>query len=113
MFADKTYGVPPEQVNGSSGVPNIRPSTRLPSWSNWPKVLSSTMVPGKPEGINHFIGRQPFSPSVIPMAIKKCWNGPPIVRAPCFMGLVHHTDAVREYALRSRLIGGQTRQGAR
>ena len=59
-FADKTYGIPPEQVIGSSGVTKYQMWDASPVLIKQPKVLFVDDGPGKPEGINHFIGRQPI-----------------------------------------------------
>ena len=73
-FADKTYGIPSEQVIGSSGVTQYAMWDASPVLIKMPKVLFVDDGPGKPEGINHFIGRQP--PSAIPTATRRCWSGP-------------------------------------
>jgi phosphoglycolate phosphatase-like HAD superfamily hydrolase len=97
-FADKTYGVPPEQVIGSSGVTQYQMWDAAPVLVKLPKVLFVDDGPGKPEGINHFIGRQPIFAFGNSDGDKEMleWTG--YCRRLCFMGLVHHTDAVREYA---------------
>src|ERR1700745_4280376 len=59
-FADKTYGIPAEQVIGSSGGHKYGTWDEKPVLIKEPKVLFVDNGPGKPEGINHFIGRQPI-----------------------------------------------------
>ena len=54
--------------------------------------------PGKPVGINRFIGRRPifaFGNSDGDLQMLQ-WTA--AGEGPRFMGLVHHTDAAREYA---------------
>ena len=51
-FADKTYGVPPEQVIGSSGVTQYQMWDASPVLIKMPKVLFVDDGPGKPVGIN-------------------------------------------------------------
>jgi len=97
-FADKTYGVPPEQVIGSSGVTKYQMWDASPVLVKEPKVLFVDDGPGKPEGINHFIGRQPIFAFGNSDGDKEMLEWTAFCRRLCFMGLVHHTDAVREYA---------------
>jgi phosphoglycolate phosphatase-like HAD superfamily hydrolase len=97
-FADKTYGVPPEQVIGSSGVTQYQMWDASPVLVKMPKVLFIDDGPGKPESINHFIGRQPIFAFGNSDGDKEMLEWTSFCRRLCFMGLVHHTDAVREYA---------------
>jgi phosphoglycolate phosphatase-like HAD superfamily hydrolase len=97
-FADKTYGVPPEQVIGSSGVTQYGTWDEKPVLIKMPKVLFVDDGPGKPEGINHFIGRQPIFAFGNSDGDKEMLEWTAACERLCFMGLVHHTDAVREYA---------------
>ena len=97
-FADKTYGVPPEQVIGSSGVTQFQMWDASPVLIKEPKVLFVDDGPGKPEGINHFIGRQPIFAFGNSDGDKEMLEWTAACQKLCFMGLVHHTDAVREYA---------------
>jgi hypothetical protein len=59
-----------------------------------PKV---DFIDHKPVAINKFIGRRRSSLSATPTAINRCCNGPR-PGAARLMGLVHHTDAEREWA---------------
>jgi phosphoglycolate phosphatase-like HAD superfamily hydrolase len=97
-FADKTYGIPPEQVIGSSGVTQYGTWDEKPVLIKMPKVLFVDDGPGKPEGINHFIGRQPIFAFGNSDGDKEMLEWTAACERLCFMGLVHHTDAVREYA---------------
>jgi len=96
-FADKTYGIPPEQVIGSSGVTQYQMWDASPVLVKQPKVLFVDDGPGKPEGINHFIGRQPIFAFGNSDGDKEMLEWTAVCQHLCFMGLVHHTDAVREY----------------
>ncbi len=98
VFADKTYGVPPEQVIGSSGVTQYQTFDEAPVLVKLPKVLFVDDGPGKPEGINHFIGRQPIFAFGNSDGDKEMLEWTAYCKGACFMGLVHHTDAEREYA---------------
>jgi hypothetical protein len=65
---------------------------------NQPKVLFIDDGPGKPEGINHVIGRQPIFAFGNSDGDKQMLEWTAACKRLCFMGLVHHTDAEREYA---------------
>jgi len=98
-FAEHVYGIPPEQVIGSSGV------TRLGAGADGkPVLLKEAKIEfiddgaGKPAGINRFIGRRPilaFGNSDGDLQMLE-WTA--AGDGPRFMGLVHHTDADREWA---------------
>jgi hypothetical protein len=60
LFADKTYGVPPEQVVGSSGETQYKMRDETPVLMKLPKVEFVDDGSGKPVGINRFIGRRPI-----------------------------------------------------
>jgi phosphoglycolate phosphatase-like HAD superfamily hydrolase len=97
-FTEKTYGIPPEQVIGSSGVTEYQTWDASPVLIKQPKVLFVDDGPGKPEGINHFIGRQPIFAFGNSDGDKEMLEWTAFCQRLCFMGLIHHTDAVREYA---------------
>jgi len=97
-WTEKVYGIPPEQVVGSS-------STTKFEWRDGKPVLLRLPEPGfiddgrgKPVGINLHIGRRPVfafgnSDGDLQMLQWTAAGG-----GARFMGLVHHTDAVREWA---------------
>ena len=60
VFADKTYGVPPEQVVGSTCVTEFQVWQASPVLMTLPNVDCVDDGPGKPVGINKFIGRRPI-----------------------------------------------------
>jgi phosphoglycolate phosphatase-like HAD superfamily hydrolase len=97
-FADKTYGIPPEQVIGSSGVTEYQMWDASPVLIKMPKVLFVDDGPGKPEGIDHFLGRRPIFAFGNSDGDKEMLEWTAAGDGLRFMGLVHHTDAVREYA---------------
>ena len=63
-----------------------------------PKVEFVDDGPGKPVGINRFIGRRPIFAFGNSDGDKEMLEWTAAGDGPRFMGLVHHTDAVREYA---------------
>ena len=98
-WAEKVYGIPPEQVIGSSGVVKLQMDAGgKPSLLKTPKIEFVDEGPGKPVGINRFIGRRPifaFGNSDGDLQMLQ-WTA--AGAGARFMGLVHHTDAEREYA---------------
>jgi phosphoglycolate phosphatase-like HAD superfamily hydrolase len=98
-WTEKVYGIPPEQVVGSSAETKfeIAPGGGA-SLIKLPKVEFIDDGPGKPVGINRFIGRRPifaFGNSDGDLQMLQ-WTASG--SGPRFMGIVHHTDAEREYA---------------
>ncbi len=98
-WMEKVYGVPPEQVVGSSGVVKFQIGTNgKPELLKLPKVEFIDDGPGKPVGINRFIGRRPifaFGNSDGDLQMLQWTTAGERAR---FAGIVHHTDAEREYA---------------
>jgi phosphoglycolate phosphatase-like HAD superfamily hydrolase len=98
-WVEKAYGIPPEQVVGSSGVTKLEMGANgEPELMKEPKVEFVDDGPGKPVGINRFIGRRPifaFGNSDGDLQMLQ-WTA--AGSGARFMGLVHHTDAEREYA---------------
>ena len=78
-----------------------------------PKVLFVDDGPGKPVGINHFIGRRPIFAFGNSDGDKEMLEWTAAGDGLRFMGIVHHTDAVREYAYDRDSERRQARQGAR
>ncbi len=99
VWADKAYGIPPEQVVGSSGVVKFElGADGKPVLMKLAKVEFVDDGPGKPVGVNRFIGRRPilaFGNSDGDWRDAAMDDG----RAGCALaGIVHHPDSVREYA---------------
>jgi phosphoglycolate phosphatase-like HAD superfamily hydrolase len=98
-WTEKVYGIPPEQVVGSSGVVKFQTSPDgRPELLKLAKIEFVDDGPGKPVGINRFIGRRPifaFGNSDGDLAMLQWTMAGKGLR---FAGLVHHTDATREYA---------------
>jgi phosphoglycolate phosphatase-like HAD superfamily hydrolase len=99
VWTEKAYGIPPEQVVGSSGVVKFEiGADGKPVLMKLPKVEFVDDGPGKPVGINRFIGRRPifaFGNSDGDLQMLQWTVAGPGAR---FAGIVHHTDAAREYA---------------
>jgi phosphoglycolate phosphatase-like HAD superfamily hydrolase len=98
VFAESVYGIPPEQVVGSSVVTQFVANSGHPQLIKQPQVEFIDDGAGKPSGINRFIGRRPiiaFGNSDGDQAMLQ-WTAAGL--GPRLVGLVHHTDEVREYA---------------
>lgn len=98
-FAERVYGIPPEQVVGSSGVVKFDlGADAMPRLTKEAKIEFIDDGPGKPVGINRFIGRRPifaFGNSDGDLQMLQYTSAGKGAR---FAGLVHHTDADREWA---------------
>ncbi|GLS29526.1 Phosphoserine phosphatase [Mesorhizobium albiziae] len=97
-FAEKAYGIPPEQVVGSAGVTKFELRDGVPVLVKESKIEFIDDGPGKPSGINNFIGRRPifaFGNSDGDQQMLEWTAAGPGAR---FIGIVHHTDADREWA---------------
>jgi phosphoglycolate phosphatase-like HAD superfamily hydrolase len=98
-WTERVYGIPPEQVVGSSGEVKYRfGADGEPELLKIAKIEFVDDGPGKPVGINRFIGRRPifaFGNSDGDLQMLQWTMAGKGLR---FAGLVHHTDAEREYA---------------
>jgi phosphoglycolate phosphatase-like HAD superfamily hydrolase len=107
-WVEKAYGIPPEQVVGSSGVTSLQMGANgKPELMKEPKIEFVDDGPGKPVGINRFIGRRPifsFGNSDGDLQMLQ-WTA--AGSGARFMGLVHHTDAAREYAYDRKSVSGR------
>jgi haloacid dehalogenase-like hydrolase len=98
LFTEEVYGVPPEQVVGSSLVTKFEERDGKFVLLRQPKVFFLDDGPGKPEGIHRHIGRRPvmaFGNSDGDLQMLQWTTGG---AGPRFGLVVHHTDAEREYA---------------
>jgi phosphoglycolate phosphatase-like HAD superfamily hydrolase len=97
-FAEKVYGVPPEQVIGSSIETKWEMRDGKPVLMRLPKVAFIDDKTGKPVGIERFIGRRPLLAFGNSDGDQQMLEWTAAGRGLRFMGLVHHTDEGREYA---------------
>jgi len=105
VWMEKVYGIPPEQVVGSSIVTKFEMVAGVPVLTRLPKVDFIDDHEGKPVGIDMHIGRRPIaafgnSDGDLPM-LQWAAIGP----GSRFGLLVHHTDSVREYAYERSSLG--------
>jgi phosphoserine phosphatase len=97
-WAEKAYGIPPEQVVGSSGKTKFEIRDGLPVLTKLSAVDFIDDKDGKPVGINQHIGRRPiaaFGNSDGDLQMLQ-WTGAGSGSRFCLY--VQHTDAEREYA---------------
>ncbi len=98
-WVEEVYGIPPEQVVGSSIVTTFEMRDGKPVLIREPKLNFNDDKAGKPVGINQHIGRHPIfafgnSDGDLQMLQWTTMAG----KGKRFAGIVHHTDAEREFA---------------
>jgi phosphoglycolate phosphatase-like HAD superfamily hydrolase len=97
-WVEKVYGIPPEQVVGSSIKTKFEQRDGRPVLVRLPEVDFVDDQAGKPVGIHKFIGRRPiaaFGNSDGDLQMLQWTCAAPGAR---FCLIVHHTDADREWA---------------
>ncbi len=105
-FAEKVYGIPPEQVVGSSGKQKFELRGGTPVLLKLPAVDFVDDKEGKPVGIQRFIGRRPILAFGNSDGDHQMLQWTAAGSGARFMGLIHHTDPEREWAYdRSSHIG--------
>lgn len=97
-FAEKVYGIPPEQVVGSVGKQAYEVRNGVPVIVKLPAVDFVDDKEGKPLGIQRVIGRRPIAAFGNSDGDHQMLQWTAAGDGARFMGLVHHTDAVREWA---------------
>jgi phosphoglycolate phosphatase-like HAD superfamily hydrolase len=98
-WTERVYGIPPEQVVGSSGLVKLETGANgKPELIKLPKIEFIDDGPGKPVGINRSIGRRPIFAFGNSDGDLQMLQWTMAGNGPRFAGLVHHTDATREYA---------------
>jgi phosphoserine phosphatase len=98
-FAEKRYGIPPEQIVGSRITTKFERRDGMPILFRLPEVSFVDDGPGKPVGIDQNIGRRPvaaFGNSDGDLEMLQ-WTTEAGDRRRLGV-VVHHTDAEREYA---------------
>jgi phosphoglycolate phosphatase-like HAD superfamily hydrolase len=98
VFTERIYGIPPEQVVGSSSVLKFVMRDGKPVLMKEPKIFFIDDKEGKPVGIEQFIGRRPIFAFGNSDGDQQMLEWTAAGSGLRFMGLVHHTDALREWA---------------
>jgi len=97
-FAEETYGIPPEQVVGSSSKMKYEIKDGTPLLFRLPEVQFIDDKQGKPIGIETFIGRRPIAAFGNSDGDQQMLEYTGAGNGTRLMMLVHHDDAKREYA---------------
>ncbi|WP_271894421.1 HAD family hydrolase [Candidatus Phyllobacterium onerii] len=97
-WTEKVYGVPPEQVVGSSIKTQFEMKDGSPTLMRLPQVNFIDDKAGKPVGINQHIGRRPIAAFGNSDGDLEMLQWTTLGEKPGFGLIVHHTDAEREYA---------------
>jgi len=98
VFSQPVYGIPPEQVIGSTIETKFEVRNGKPVLVRLPKIDFIDDHAGKPVAINKFIGRRPVFAFGNSDGDQQMLEWTAAGSGPRFMGLVHHTDAEREWA---------------
>jgi phosphoserine phosphatase len=97
-MTEKMYGIPPEQVVGSTIETQYALVGDVPVLRRLPRIDFIDDGPGKPVGINKFIGRRPIFAAGNSDGDYEMLRWVTAGKGPGFAMIVHHTDADREYA---------------
>jgi hypothetical protein len=97
-FAEAAYGVPPEQVIGTSLKTRFDTGRRKPTLTYLPELESLDDGSGKPENIALHIGRAPLVAVGNSDGDQQMLEYSAGSARPSLQILIHHDDAVREYA---------------
>ncbi|MCI0913295.1 HAD family hydrolase [Pseudomonas putida] len=97
-FAEEVYGVPPEQVIGTTLEARFIDDNGTLSIERLPKLLHNDDGPGKPVSIDAHIGRRPIFAFGNSDGDLQMLQWTMAGEGKRFAGLVHHTDATREWA---------------
>ena len=77
MFSQRVYGIPPEQVVGSTGTADFEMRDGKPILVKSTDYVFVDDKAGKPAGIHEFIGRRPSWLLATVTATRRCCNTPP------------------------------------
>jgi phosphoglycolate phosphatase-like HAD superfamily hydrolase len=111
VFAERVYGIPPEQIVGSSGKLNFELRDGRPLLIKLPELNFNDDKAGKPVAIQMHIGRHPiaaFGNSDGDLQMLEWARQGAGVR---FALIVHHTDAEREWAYDRNSSVGRLEKG--
>jgi hypothetical protein len=97
-WTERVYGVPPEQVVGSSIKTRFEMRDGRPTLFRLPQINFIDDKTGKPIGINEYIGRRPIAAFGNSDGDLEMLQWTTMGGGVRFGLIVHHTDAEREYA---------------
>jgi hypothetical protein len=97
-WTEKTYGIPPEQVVGSSGGLKYELRDGTPFIMKTPELAHNDDKEGKPVGIQRHIGRRPIAAFGNSDGDYQMLEWTTSGKGARLGMIIHHTDAEREYA---------------
>ena len=97
-WTERVYGIPPEQVIGSSGGLRYEDRDGHPVIVKLPEIVLNDDKEGKPVGIQRHIGRRPIAAFGNSDGDLQMLQWTAAGSGPRFCLYVHHTDAAREWA---------------
>lgn len=97
-WAERVYGIPPEQVVGSSIKVKFELRDGRPVLIRLPEIDFIDDKAGKPVGIHKFIGRRPIAAFGNSDGDLEMLQWTAAGAGPRLLVLIHHTDAQREWA---------------
>jgi phosphoglycolate phosphatase-like HAD superfamily hydrolase len=110
VFSEQVYGVPPEQVIGSTGKTKFEIRDGKPVIVRLPAITFIDDKEGKPVGINQFIGRRPIAAFGNSDGDFQMLEWTTAGAGSRLAAYVHHDDADREWAYdRNSAIGRLSR----
>lgn len=109
-WVEKVYGIPPEQVVGSSIKTRFELRDGRPVLVRLPEVDFVDDKAGKPVGIHKFIGRRPIAAFGNSDGDLQMLQWTADGQGPRLMMLIHHTDAEREWAYDRQSVVGRLDQ---
>ena len=112
VYSERVYGVPPEQVVGSSILTRFEYLDGKPALMREPQVFFVDDGPGKPIGINLFIGKRPYAAFGNSNGDRQMLEWTQAGAGTRLMMLVLHDDSKREYAYGPAADLPDTRVGA-
>lgn len=98
VYSEDVYGIPPEQVVGSSILTKYEYRDGKPVLLREPKVFFVDDKVGKPVGINLFIGKRPYAAFGNSTGDQQMLEWTQAGDGKRLMMLVYHDDKEREYA---------------
>ena len=97
-WTEKVYGIPPEQVVGSSGGLKYELRDGVPVIVKTPELNHNDDKEGKPVGIQRHIGRRPIAAFGNSDGDFQMLEWTTAGKGPRLAMIIHHTDAEREWA---------------
>lgn len=97
-FTDRVYGIPPQNVVGSSGKSSYAVVDGVPMIMKDPGIAFIDDKEGKPLGIDSHIGKRPIFVAGNSDGDFQMLEWATAGEGPRFGMIVHHTDAAREWA---------------